>query len=290
MSALGDIGIHPKQDTYLIIHADDLGMCHSINAASLAAIGKKEVTSLSVMMPCSWAPEVLLYASRHPELDIGVHLTLTSEWLGYRWRPLTCIAPGQCEDGKDNFFPTTSRDSIKYSLSSIYKELYAQIRDCESYGVTPTHLDNHMYSLLQSPQLRAVYVSLANNLSLPLFLPRNEGSVIGHEVPMTAPIQKEHHAPSTLHPRHWAEFYCDTVASLSPGVNLLSVHLAYDHEEVRAIMDYDAPWGVSWRVRDAKVLASYAFKKVLRQQQVRLINWRQAALMLNHQLFQEGGR
>ncbi len=78
---------YPADSKLLIIHADDLAVAHSEDAASFDALDKHSVTSASVMVPCPWLNEVAAYAKEHPDADLGLHLTLTSEWKTYRWGP-----------------------------------------------------------------------------------------------------------------------------------------------------------------------------------------------------------
>ena len=93
----------------MVVHADDIGMCHSTLPAidELMAFGL--VTSASAMVPCPWFLEVVAWHQRNPQFDLGIHLTLTSEWERYRWGPIStrAVASGLLDD--QGYFHRTAR-------------------------------------------------------------------------------------------------------------------------------------------------------------------------------------
>src|SRR5580765_2474201 len=97
---------YPADSKLLILHADDLGVAHSVNVASFDALDTKAVSSASIMMPTPWVTEVAAYAKAHPDADLGLHLTLTSEWKAYRWGSVESADKVPSLLGPDGTFPT----------------------------------------------------------------------------------------------------------------------------------------------------------------------------------------
>src|SRR6185436_473662 len=113
---------YPRDAKLLIVHADDLGMSHSVNAASIKAFETGLVNSGSIMVPCPWLPEIEAYARKYPEADLGLHLTLTSEWNLFRWGPVL---------SKDRVPSLLARDGYLY-LTETEAASHADAREAEA--------------------------------------------------------------------------------------------------------------------------------------------------------------
>ena len=139
-------------DVVVILHVDDAGMSHSSNLGAMEATGRGVATSCSVMMPCSWVPEMAHYLKAHPDLDSGLHLTMTSEWQLYRWGPLAGKAqvPGLV-DNEGCLWHSVEEVARSATPDEIEKELRAQIERAETLGIPITHLDSHMGTLFARP-------------------------------------------------------------------------------------------------------------------------------------------
>src|SRR5438105_2104007 len=164
----------PSDAKILIVHADDVGMTHSVNAATIKALDSGLVNSASIMVPCPWFPEIADYAKAHPELDFGLHLTLTSERVYYRWGP---VAPRDkvptLVDANGYFHHDWSPDT-HIDPRDAELELRAQIDRAYSMGVHPTHLDSHQYRLiLNGKPLFEVFLRVAHSYKLPGFVTRD---------------------------------------------------------------------------------------------------------------------
>ncbi len=130
---------------YLIVNADDYGMCHAANQAVAELFDGGFLKSATIMMPCPTAKEAVEYSNAHPEHAIGIHLTMTSEWGKYRWKPLTNGKTLIDEEG----FMWHESDQVEKNASyaDLEAEIRAQIDLAHSWGMKPSHTDNHMGSL-----------------------------------------------------------------------------------------------------------------------------------------------
>lgn len=130
---------------YLIVNADDYGMCHAANEAVAELFEGGWLKSSTIMMPCPAAEEAVKFSIAHPEYAIGVHLTMTSEWQNYRWKPLTDGKSLVDEDG----YMWHESDQVEKNATNedLEAEIRAQIDLAHSMGMKPSHIDNHMGSL-----------------------------------------------------------------------------------------------------------------------------------------------
>ena len=134
-----------KTKRYLIVNADDFGMCEAANDAVIALFEAGRLKSSTIMFPCKASDRAAKFAAAHPEYAIGVHLTLTSEWKTHRWAPLT---DGKSLRDPDGFMWPRTEDVEKHATNGdIRREIDAQYEKALSYGMTPSHVDNHMGTL-----------------------------------------------------------------------------------------------------------------------------------------------
>src|SRR5438876_2778419 len=164
---------YPPDAKLLIVHGDDLGMAHSVDVASIKAFESGLVTSGSIMVPCPWLPEIAAYARSHPEADLGLHLTLTSEWTSYRWGPvLSKDRVASLLDKSGYLYLTESEAAAHLDVKEAEAEVRAQIERARAFGIQPTHLDSHMGTLYQSKALFEVLLRVARENKLPTRMSR----------------------------------------------------------------------------------------------------------------------
>ena len=151
----------------VVLHADDLGMSHGANSAFAELSSFGTITSGSVMVPCPWFAELAAMARADAGLDVGVHLTLTSEMPRYRWRPLTRPSAAAGLTDSDGFFhPDTATVRARAAPEAVEAELRAQVDAALAAGIDVTHLDDHMGTVL-APEFAAAYVRVAAEYRLP---------------------------------------------------------------------------------------------------------------------------
>jgi predicted glycoside hydrolase/deacetylase ChbG (UPF0249 family) len=269
---------YPASSKLVILHADDLAFSHSVNVASFEALDRGDVSSASIMVPTPWITEVATYARTHPNADLGLHLTITSEWETYRWGSVESADKVRSLLDSTGTFPReVSVVAAKAKPLEVEREMRAQIDRAIALGIRPTHVDSHMGAHFSTPELFAIYVKVAREYRLPFLALRGD-----RRAPPPPPLSDRDVLLDTVLiagpevPRdRWKEFYLKAIADLKPGLTEIIVHLGRDDAELQAVTVNHEPYGSAWRQRDSDVMTSAEFKKVLKDNGVILVTWRE---------------
>jgi predicted glycoside hydrolase/deacetylase ChbG (UPF0249 family) len=266
---------YPANSRLLIIHADDLGMSHSVNRATFEALEKGWISSSSILVPCPWFPEVVGFAKSHPQADLGIHLALNSEWTDYRWAPVSGRDQVPSLLDQDGYLPLEETAvPLQARTQEVNVEMEAQIDRALAAGVRLSHLDTHMTALVGSLDLFRSYQAMGSKYHLPILVgdyKRPPGAELSERENI---VERVIGIEPGVRPKDWTAWYKTTLAALKPGVYEMIVHLAYDDDEMRGATKGHPDWGASWRQRDLDMVRSPEFQKFLRDQGFVLVSWR----------------
>ncbi len=274
---------YPATARLLVIHADDLGMNHSVNRATFEALEKGWITSASILVPCPWFPEVARWAKEHPNADLGIHQALNSEWTTLRWGPVSSVDRVSSLLDPEGYLPLDT-DVVAHNakIPEVEIELRAQIDRAQSKGIHPTHLDTHMAALFGSTDLYKMYQRMGYRYGVPI-LEEWEGThgPLGASPPAEEMlVQKVISINPGIEAKDWTAWYEKQLASLQPGVYQVIVHLAYDDDEMRGATADHPDWGAAWRQHDLDMVKSAEFQKFLKDQGFVLVGWKDLAKAL----------
>jgi chitin disaccharide deacetylase len=277
---------YSRADRLLIVHADDLGIAHAVNCATFSALESGRVTSASIMVPCPWLQEVADYARKNPEADLGIHLTLSSEWHAFKWGPVASKSSVPTLVNPLGYFFTIREALAQIDPREAETELRAQLGLARAMGIEPTHLDSHQLLLFLRPDLFQVYLKVGRDTGIPLLLSKKIFALIRQRMAGAAPDWESLLCPEdvliddvlSISPEEaedgWPAYYRHTIQSLRPGVSQLIVHLGTDDQELRG-MAGDSAFGASWRQRELDYLTGAEFGELLRRERVKPITWRE---------------
>ena len=254
----------------LIVRGDDMGSCHAINVACIKSYRDGIMRTVEVMVPCPWFEEAAKMLRENPGLDVGVHLTLTSEWDNYKWRPLTCAPTLVDEDGY--FYPQTKQWGdrsagtgfldAKPDLEEVEKELRAQIELAKKKIPQLSHLSAHMKTAISTPELIELTIRLAKEYDLYInFLEYGAKLIYGIGKGTDTPEQRE-------------AALIEILENLKPGLWLLIEHPGVDTPEMMAIGHPGYEHVAKDRDGVTKAFASEKVKEVIKNKAIELISYR----------------
>ena len=275
---------YTSSDKLLIIHADDLGLARSVNKASFEALSKEFVNSASVMMPSPFAEEVAAYYLEHPQIDLGLHLTFTAEWTDYKWPGVAPANKIETLLDDEGFLHQKKVTVIKEGINAEIKtELQAQIDYARALGMSPTHMDSHEGTLFFDPAFFRTYIEVGHQNQIPVFVPKLLAPHFDEHFPLPPQVVLVDQMFMALKGTEldaMESYYVEVLSSIKPGLNQLLVHLAFDDEEMKAITKDREAYGTKWRAKDYQVVSSRKFQDLLKQNEIKLIQWRDIQAIL----------
>lgn len=274
---------YPRGTRVLLVNADDAGLMHAENLATIDALKHGIVTSATVMVASPWFPEIAAFAHANPQYDFGVHITLNSEWDLFRYGPvLGRSAVPSLVDSAGYFWPSIAAFYQHATVADAEAEGRAQIRRAIAAGIDVSHLDMHMHVLGLDARFFDAYLDLAKEFDLPVrFIPPSEelrraqatrlhqAGIIFQDYVIVGADQE----PGETLQDYWRR----KLRNLSPGVvTELYIHVALDDPELRA-MTGDQLFRTGWRDRvdEHRIFTEDAeLKRILDAEGVKLIRWK----------------
>ncbi len=276
----------PKEKKVIMLHADDIGMCEEANIAAINYLKQDKIQSAAIMMPCSYAPDMISWAKKNPKKDIGLHLTLTSEWKTHRWGPVspTSEVPTLLDPDK-KLWRDVPGVVIHASAAEVEKEIRAQIEKSISLGYRPDHIDTHMGTLYGHPDYIKAFFKVAEEYNIPAnVIDVSDAAVLEEFRKMGYPITDEvvklfanyklpkldyfTSVPNGSSYEDKLKNFKSLIQSLKPGLTEIIFHPSVETENLKTITG-------SWqqRVWEAKMFFDPEVIKFLEAEGIVFTNW-----------------
>lgn len=271
----------------LILHADDYGMSHAVNVATQELLEKGAISSASIMMPCPWVAEAAQWLKSHKNVDVGLHLTLTSEWKTMRWGPIAAREQVKGLLDPDGYlWPDVESVARNATAEEVETELRAQIALAQRMGIRFTHLDTHMGTVYARPDFFQVYEKLGREFGVPIMLPKPfEGMERAAPAEVVAYLQErqKHFAESGVFQLDYLimdgsggkrsladrrKAYHETLRGLKPGITQLIIHPGVLSDELTA-----ATGRAGDRDGDYRIFLEAETRALLKELDIELVGW-----------------
>lgn len=261
-----NVSAQKSDEIYLIIRGDDIGSFHAANIGCIESYQKGIMQSVELMPPCPWFYEAVEMLNENPGLDVGIHLTLTSEWSRYKWRPVTSCPGLTDSDGNffpmvwknDNFPPNSSIQESDWTLDEIEQELRAQIELSLKHVPQISHITSHMGFGGFDPKINEVVQKLAKEYDL--------------QVNMDA-VKRFRGWESNGRLENRVDDFCENLKKLTPGTYLFVEHPAKDFPEMKPIGHKGNNDVAQSREMVTRVFTSEKVKQVIKEKGIKLISY-----------------
>ena len=253
----------------VLLRLDDNGMNHAVTKAieQVAATGIS--FSTSVMFACPWYQEAVAILKKYPNISIGVHLTLNSEWKYYRWGPILGRSAVPSLVDSNGYFHPSTRTFLQsgYNLDEVEKELSAQIERALQSGLQIDYVDYHMGTATSTPELRTIVEKLAKKYKLGISRYFGEHYQTMFDIPVE---QKKN------------DFLKSMQELVADKINLFVMHVAEATPEMNALVDMNntdqhsetKPLVAMHRNAELQTLLSEEFQQLIREEKIKLVTYR----------------
>ena len=279
---------YPKGKKVIMLHADDAGMCEEANLATQKYLLEGHIQSAAAMPPCEFFDEMIAWAKENPKQDIGLHLTLTSEWKTYRWPAVSPVkeVPGLIdEEGK---LWRTVPEVVQHSnATEVEKEIRAQIEKSIALGYKPDHIDTHMGTLYAHPDFTKAYLKVAMEYGIPAnVIDVSNPKVAEHYRAQGYPMTEEMialmdeytlpkidfftSAPNAKTYEEKVQSFKDLILGLEPGITEIIFHPSTPTENLKTITN-------SWQQRnwEAEMFTDPNMIQFFKEEGIVFTNWKE---------------
>ncbi|MFP4367749.1 MAG: polysaccharide deacetylase family protein [Bacteroidales bacterium] len=276
----------PSDKKVIIFHADDMGMVGEANEATFHLLENGHIQSAAAMAPCPAFKEAINWAIDNPRTDVGIHLTLTSEWRDYRWGPVADPAEVPGLTDPDGYMWRSVKEVVMNATpEEVEKELRAQIEKTLTIGYRPDHMDTHMGTLYGSNDFTEVYLRLAEEYRIPAMVIDFSDPVVAEQYKQAGypvsdrlftmlenySLPKLDYFSSIPHGDSYEDMrenFFDQIRSLKPGLTEIIFHPQFESELVKTITG-------SWQQRawEAELFADPVVKEFFEEEELIFTNW-----------------
>ena len=279
----------PKGTRALILHVDDAGMSHDANVGTWRALDEGAANSVSIMMPCPWVSEFAAYVRENPDVDAGLHLTMTSEWDNYRWPPLAGkpVVPG-LTDEEGCLWDNVGLVVEHATPDEVETEIRAQIDRARNLGFEPTHMDSHMGALFADRRFLERYIKVGIEEQIPVMFPGGHNTYISQEtedassdefkalgqmiwdggLPVLDDLYADTYAWKELHK---VDKFVDVIRGTKPGITMVILHCTQPFENFKHI----SPSSETLRHGDLLAMLDPKIKEVIKEEGIVMTTFRE---------------